>query len=79
LQPKRVALLQLGSNASSLKGNNMAGKAKSCYLTVCPKGKLQSVLRKVFFDAKALRDYIASDEVKAKFPESEYTFHKETY
>lgn len=57
----------------------MAGKAKSVYLTVCPNGKLQSVLSKVFFDAKALREYIGTDEFKAKYPTEEYTLHKETY
>lgn len=57
----------------------MAGKAKSVYLTVCPKGKLQSVLNKVFFDAKSLRDYMATDEFKAKYPAEEFTIHKETY
>jgi hypothetical protein len=57
----------------------MAGKAKSVYLTVCPIGKLQSVLSKVFFDAKALREYMATDEFKAKYPADQFTIHKETY
>jgi hypothetical protein len=57
----------------------MAGKAKSVYLTVCPNGKLQSVLRKVFFDAKALREFMSTDDFKEKYPVEEYTIHKETY
>ena len=57
----------------------MAGKAKSVYLTVCPNGKLQSVLSKVFFDAKGLREYIATEEFKAKYPADQFTIHKETY
>ena len=57
----------------------MAGTAKSVYLTVTPKGKLQSVFKKVFFDAKACRDYLASEEVKAKYPAEEFDFFKETY
>ena len=57
----------------------MAGKAKSVYLTITPKGKLQSVFTKVFFDAKACRDYLASEEVKAKYPAEEFDFFKETY
>lgn len=57
----------------------MAGKAKSLYLTVCPVGQLKSVLSKVFFDAKALRDYIGTDEFKAKYPADQFTIHRETY
>lgn len=57
----------------------MAGKAKSVYLTVCPIGKLQSVLNKVFFDAKALREFIGSDDFKEKYPLESFTIHKETY
>jgi hypothetical protein len=57
----------------------MAGKAKSVYLTVTPKGKLQSVFTKVFFDAKALREYLDTDEFKEKYPATEFDIFKETY
>lgn len=57
----------------------MAGKAKSCYLTVTPKGKLQSVFTKVFFDAKALREYLDTDEFKEKYPTDQFDIVKETY
>lgn len=57
----------------------MAGKAKSVYLTVTPKGKLQSVFKKVFFDAKSCRDWLATDEVKEKYPADQFDFVKETY
>ena len=57
----------------------MAGKAKSVYLTVTPKGKLQSVFTKVFFDAKACRDYVATEEFKEKYPTELYDIFKETY
>lgn len=57
----------------------MAGKAKSCYLTVTPVGQLKSVLNKVFFDAKSMRDYMATDEFRAMYPDIKYTFVKETY
>ncbi len=57
----------------------MAGKAKSVYLTVTPKGKLSSVFRKVFFDAKAYSDYIRTEEFITKYPETEFDILKETY
>ncbi|MFY8212009.1 MAG: hypothetical protein ACOVLB_05025 [Candidatus Nanopelagicus sp.] len=57
----------------------MAGKAKSVYLTVSPKGKLQSVLNKVFFNAKDLDAFIKTDEFKEKYPEDQFTIFKETY
>jgi len=57
----------------------MAGKAKSIYLTILPKGKHMSVFKKVFFDAKAYNEYVKSDEFKAKWPKEEFDIVKETY
>ena len=57
----------------------MAGKAKSVYLTITPKGKLQSVFTKVFFDAKALREYLDTEEFKEKYPADQFDIVKETY
>ena len=57
----------------------MAGKAKSVYLTVTPKGKLTSVFRKVFFDAKAYNEFVKTDEFKAKYPSTEFDILKEIY
>jgi hypothetical protein len=58
----------------------MAGKAKSVYLTVHPKGNpLNAVLRRTFFDAKAFRDFIESDDYKAKYPSDQYVIVKEVY
>jgi hypothetical protein len=57
----------------------MAGKAKSVYLTICLKGQLSSVFRKVFFDAKAYNDYVKTDEFKAQWPAEEFTLVKEVY
>jgi len=57
----------------------MAGKAKSVYLTINPKGSFKTVFHKVFFEAKSYNDYIKTEEFKAKWPESEYTIVKETY
>ena len=57
----------------------MAGKAKSVYLTVCPKGQLQSVLNKVFFDAKAYNEFVKTDSFKEKYPSSDFDILKEIY
>jgi hypothetical protein len=57
----------------------MAGKAKSVYLTVCLKGQLSSVFRKVFFDAKAYNDYVKSEEFQAKYPTEKFEILKEVY
>ena len=57
----------------------MAGKAKSVYLVVTPKGTLSSVFRKVFFDAKAYNEFVKTDEFKAKYPVEEFEIFKEIY
>ena len=57
----------------------MAGKAKSVYLTVTPKGNHGTVFRKMFFDAKAYNDYVKTDEFKAQWPADEFTLIKEVY
>ena len=57
----------------------MAGKAKSCYLTVTVKTTHKSVLSKVFFNAKDMNDYIKTPEFQEKYPATEYNYVKETY
>ena len=57
----------------------MAGKAKSVYLTINPKGTFKTAFHKVFFDAKAYNEYVKSDEFNAKWPAEEYDIVKETY
>lgn len=57
----------------------MAGKAKSVYLTINPKGTFKTVFHKVFFDAKSYNEYVKSDEFKAKWPSAEFDIVKETY
>jgi hypothetical protein len=57
----------------------MAGKAKSVYLTIIPKGEFKTVVHKMFFDAKAYNEYIKTDEFKAKWPTEEFDLVKETY
>ena len=57
----------------------MAGKAKSIYLTVLPKGEHMSVFKKVFFEAKTYNEYVKTEEFKAKWPAKEFDIVKETY
>lgn len=57
----------------------MAGKAKSIYLTINPKGTFKAVFQKVFFEAKGYNDYVKSDEFKAQWPAELYDIVKEIY
>jgi len=57
----------------------MAGKAKSVYLTVCPKRNHMSVFKKVFFDAKSYNEYVKTEEFLEKYPKEEYDIIKEIY
>lgn len=57
----------------------MAGKAKSVYLQVVPKGELTSVFKKMFFDAKAYNEFVKTDEFKEKYPAEQYQIIKEVY
>jgi hypothetical protein len=57
----------------------MAGKAKSIYLTVLPKGEHMSVFKKVFFEAKTYNEYVKTEEFKTKWPAELYDIIKETY
>jgi hypothetical protein len=57
----------------------MAGKTKSIYLTINPKGRLETAFHKIFFDAKSYNDYVKTDEFKAQWPKEQYDIVKETY
>jgi hypothetical protein len=57
----------------------MAGKAKSIYLTVLPKGSHMSVFKKVFFEAKSYNEYVKSEEFNAKWPKEQFDIIKEIY
>jgi hypothetical protein len=57
----------------------MAGKAKSVYLTINPKGPFKTVFHKVFFNAKDYNEYVKTDEFKAKWPADQFDIVKETY
>ena len=57
----------------------MAGKAKSCYLTVTEKNSHKSVFHRMFFNAKSMADYTKTPEFVAKYPPEQYNYVKETY
>lgn len=57
----------------------MAGKAKSIYLTVCPKRSHLSVFKKVFFEAKAFNEYVKTEEFKTKYPAESFDIIKEVF
>lgn len=57
----------------------MAGKSKSIYLSINPKGRFETVFHKMFFDAKGYNDYVRTDEFQAQWPKEQYDIVKETY
>lgn len=57
----------------------MGGKAKSIYLTVCPKGNHVSVFKKVFFEARAYNEYVKTPEFIEKYPKDKFDIIKETF
>ena len=57
----------------------MAGKAKSCYLTVADKKTHKSVLSRVFLKMGDLNDFIKTEEFLEKYPSEQYYIVKETY
>ena len=57
----------------------MAGKAKSCYVSVTSNETRKTVLNKMFFVAKDMNTFVNSEEFKAKYPADQYTVSKEIY
>jgi hypothetical protein len=58
----------------------MAGKAKSIYLTVLPKGTHHmSVFKKMFFNAKDYNEYVKTEEFKTLYPVDKFDIIKEVY
>jgi hypothetical protein len=58
----------------------MAGKAKSIYLTIYPRGQLRpTVLHRMFFDAKAYNEFVKSEAFVAQYPNDQFDIVKETY
>ena len=57
----------------------MAGKAKSCYLTVTVKGTHQGVFTKMFFNAKDMANYLKQEQFITNYPPTKFDYVKETY
>jgi len=57
----------------------MAGKATSCYLTVCNRSDHKSVFKKMFFTMGELNKFVSTEQFKEKYPDSTYYLVKETY
>ena len=57
----------------------MAGKAKSCYLTVADKKTHKSVLHRVFLNMGSLNDFIKTEAFLEQYPPEQYYYVKETY
>lgn len=57
----------------------MAGKAKSCYLTVADKATHKSVLNRVFLKMGDLNDFVKTEEFLEKYPADKFYIVKETY
>ena len=57
----------------------MAGKAKSCYLSVTDRESRKTVLNLMFFKMADLNDFINKEDFKAKYPEERFHIVKEIY
>ena len=57
----------------------MAGKAKSCYLSVTQIDTRKTVLNRMFFKMVDLNDFVKTDEFKSKYPPEQYQVTKEIY
>ena len=57
----------------------MAGKATSVYLTVSNKTTHKTAFHKQFFNMSGLNQFVATDEFKALWPDTEFYITKETY
>jgi len=57
----------------------MAGKAKSCYLSVYNNSLKKTVFTKVFFKMSDLNDYVKAENVIEKYPSPTFIISKETY
>ena len=57
----------------------MAGKSKSCYLSIVDLKTHKTVFRKTFFNAKDMNTFIKSDPKMAEYPLDVYYIVKETY
>ncbi len=55
----------------------MAGKAKSIYLSVYPRGSLKRVFTKTFFEAKSYNEFIKTEDFQKTFPKEQFEYVKE--
>lgn len=57
----------------------MAGKAKSCYLSIVDRKTHKTAFRKMFFTMGELRKWIKEDPKMKEFPEEQFYTAVETY
>lgn len=57
----------------------MAGKAKSCYLSIVDRKTYKTVLNKMFFEAKSMNAFMKDPAILEKYPVETYQYIKETY
>lgn len=57
----------------------MAGKAKSCYLTVADKKTHKTALHRVFLNMQDLNNFVKSEKFLQEYPTEQYYIVKETY
>ena len=57
----------------------MAGKAKSCYLSVTNRETRKTVLNRMFFKMADLNDFIKTEDFKTAYPEEQFHIVKEIY
>lgn len=57
----------------------MAGKAKSCYLSIVDRKTHKTVFRKMFFVMADLRKFVKDDPKMQEYPEDQYYTAVETY
>ena len=57
----------------------MAGKAKSCYLSVMDIETRRTVLNRMFFKMEDLHKFTETEEFKLKYPKEKFTITKEIY
>jgi|TARA_R110002126_G_scaffold109402_1_gene246333 hypothetical protein len=57
----------------------MAGKAKSCHLSVADRATNKNVFTRTFFQMSELNNFVKTDEFKAKYPLEQFQVIKEVY
>ena len=57
----------------------MAGKAKSCYLSVADRATNKNIYTRIFFQMSDLNKFVKTDEFKEKYPPEKFQVIKEVY